>query len=176
MRRCNPSGCTVLSETGKLLLPAARETLRTGGTVSFGEHIALLNSQGFVSGGQALTWTEIEKAALFTRTADITIHKKGQHVPWKVVMHGRIANYPIFQALLHEAIKGTPAAALLEDEAWQRSHAADGQPVANIGTVSSAIGTDATSADGRLHHARDPAGGPRGDHPGSTAKTWTGIK
>jgi hypothetical protein len=133
-------GHVLLEETGKLLLPVARETLRTGGTVSFGEQIAL-NKAGFVSEGKKLDWADVEKIR-FTGTADITIHMKGQHIPWKLVMHSRIANFPVFQVLLHEVIKATPAEALLEDPSFERFRQEGDKPVANIGTLSAAIGYD----------------------------------
>ncbi len=137
--KVNNLGRVVQKETGKLLLPAAQATLRSGGTVAFGEQISL-GAHGLVSGGETLTWEEMEKIR-FTQTADLSIHRKGQHVPWKLVMHGRIANFPVFQILLHEVVKGTPAEAALEDP-FERLQPGGDRPVGNIGTVSAAIGYD----------------------------------
>jgi hypothetical protein len=132
-------GHFVLAETGKLLLPAAQAALKSGGTAAFGGQIGL-STRGLVSGPETLAWADVEKIR-FTRTADITIHRKGQHVPWKLVMHGNIANFPAFQVCLHEVVKGTPAEAVLEDP-FARVPPQGGQPAANIGTVSAAIGYD----------------------------------
>ncbi|KAF0109112.1 MAG: hypothetical protein FD146_156 [Anaerolineaceae bacterium] len=99
-------GRTVLAETGKLLLPAAQAAYKSGGTVPFGEQIGV-SARGFAAGSETLAWADVEKMR-FTRTADLTVHKKGQHIPWKLVMHNRIANFPVFQTLLHQAVKGSP--------------------------------------------------------------------
>jgi hypothetical protein len=132
-------GHTVLAETGKLLLPAAQAAIKSGGTAAFGGQISL-STRGLVSGTETLAWADVEKIR-FTQTADLSVHKKGQHIPWKLVMHGNIANFPAFQVCLHEVVKGTPAEAVLEDPS-HRAAPQGGQPVANIGTVSAAIGYD----------------------------------
>jgi len=132
-------GITVLAESGKFLLPAAQATFKSGGTVPFGGQVGL-NTRGFASGSETLAWADVEKVR-FSRTGDLFIHKKGQRLPWKLVMHNRIANFPVFQALLREAIKGTPAEAVLEGSN-EPPRPQSGQAAANIGTVSSAIGYD----------------------------------
>lgn len=132
-------GRIVLKETGNLLLPAAQSALKSGATVPFGKQIGV-NGSGLVSAGETLTWAEVEKMR-FTQTGDLLIHKKGQRTPWKLVMHSHIANFPVFQALLREAVAGTPAEAVLE-ESSRRVEPQGGQAVGNIGTVSAEIGYD----------------------------------
>jgi hypothetical protein len=67
-------------------------------------------------------------------------------MPWKLVMHPKIANFPTFRAVLHEAVKGTPADAMLKDplleQAQKRQADASKANVGNIGTVSAAVGYD----------------------------------
>jgi hypothetical protein len=106
-------GHMVLAETGKAFLPAALEAFRAGRTVAFGDQIGV-GPQGFVSGGQTLPWDQVAKVAI-NRTGDLTLHRKDQRLPWKLVMHPRIANFPTFQVFLHEVVKGTPAEAVIED-------------------------------------------------------------
>jgi hypothetical protein len=110
-------GGTVLAETGKTFLPQSLELYRAGKTVAFGEQIAI-SPAGFVSGGQSLPWDQVARV-VFSRHGDLTLHKKDQRLPWKLVMHPRIANYPTFRAFLQEVVKGTPAEAAVEDPARQ---------------------------------------------------------
>jgi hypothetical protein len=132
-------GYVVQKETGQLLLPVLQAALRSGATVAFGGQIGI-SGHSLVSGTETLAWADVEKMR-FTQTADLSVHKKGQHIPWKLVMHSRIANFPVFQMLLHEAVRGTPAEAAFEDPS-ERSQPQGAQAVANIGTVSSEIGYD----------------------------------
>jgi hypothetical protein len=106
-------GGLVLAETGKTFLSQSLELYRAGKTVSFGEQIGI-GPAGFVSDGQTLPWDQVEKA-VFSRDGNITLHKKGQRLPWKLVMHPRLANFPTFRAFLHEIVKATPAEAAIED-------------------------------------------------------------
>lgn len=110
-------GGAILAETGKAFLPQSLELYRAGKTVPFGEQIAI-GPAGFVSGGQALPWDQVAKV-VFSRHGDLTLHRKDQRLPWKLVMHPRIANYPTFKAFLQEVIKGTPAEATVEDPTRQ---------------------------------------------------------
>ncbi len=112
-------GYTVLKETGKLLLPAAQEALRSGGTVSFGEQVSL-DQGGFVAQGGTLPWDQVEKIEI-NRSGDLLLRRKGLMVPWKMVMHSAIANFPVFRSLLHAAVRGTPAELLLEDPAYEQA-------------------------------------------------------
>lgn len=137
--KVNNLGHVVLKETGKLLLPAAQAALKMGATIPFGEQIGVSRS-GLVSAGETLDWADVEKMR-FTQTGDLSVHKKGQRLPWRLVMHSRIANFPALQALLHEAVAGTPAEAALEDPS-RRAAPQAGQAVGNIGTVSAEIGYD----------------------------------
>lgn len=134
-------GHVVLTETGRRLLPMTQEILKAGKAVSFGESLAL-SAGGFVSGGETLAWDQVDCIRL-DGMLNLTIHRQGQRLPWKLVMHSRIANFPMFRSLLHETVKGTLAEVALEDPLLERAQAlaADG-PKANIGTVSSAINYD----------------------------------
>lgn len=134
-------GHIILAETGRAFLPAALEAFRAGGTVSFGEAIAV-SPQGFVANGQVLPWEQVAKATI-NRSGDLSLHKKDQRLFWKLVMHPRIANFPTFRAFLHEIIRETPAQAALEDPLYDQARKRDQPgPRANIGSVSSAIGVD----------------------------------
>lgn len=132
-------GRVVQKESGELLLPAAQAALRFGAMVPFGEQIGI-SGRGLVSGGETLAWEDVEKMR-FTQTGDLSVHKQGQHTPWALVMHSRIANFPLFQALLREAARGTPAEAALEDPS-ARAEPQSVRPIGNIGTVSAEIGYD----------------------------------
>lgn len=138
--KINNLGHMVQTETGKLLLPTVQETFRNGGTVSFGEQIAI-NARGFVAGGETLAWDDVDRIEV-GKAANLTIHRKGQRIPWKLVMHNHIANFPTFQVFLHEAVKGTSAELALEDSSFERSQPGGARPVGNIGTISAAIGYD----------------------------------
>lgn len=111
----NGLGLLVLSETGKRLLPRLLETYRSGGTVQFGEQFGI-NSRGFVSEQQVLPWEQTEKIA-FRARGDLFIYRKGQRVPWKMLIHSKIANYPTFRAMIYEIVSAKPAEArpIIED-------------------------------------------------------------
>ena len=53
---------------------------------------------GLVSGDQTLDWQEVSEIK-FTETGDLNVHKTGQRIPWKLVMHPKIANFPTFRTL-----------------------------------------------------------------------------
>ena len=133
-------GHVVLTETGRRLLPKAQEILGAGRAVSFGESLAV-SAGGFVSGGETLAWDQADRIRL-DGMLNLTIHRQGQRLPWKMVLHSHIANFPTFRAVLHEAVKGTLAEVALEDPLLERAQAAANQPKANIGTVSAAINYD----------------------------------
>lgn len=134
-------GMLVLSETGKRLLPRLLETYRSGGTVQFGAQLGI-GRRGFVSGGQVLPWEQTEKIA-FRARGDLLIHRKGQRVPWKMLIHSKIANYPVFRALIYEIVPANPADArpLIEDA---HPPASPAEPVrgGGIGDISARLGTD----------------------------------
>ncbi len=134
-------GILLLAETGKNFLPQSLELLKAGKTVSFGEQIGI-NSQGFISGGQTLAWDQVDGIKI-GKDGDLTIRKVDQRLPWKLIMHPRIANFPTFRAILHQAVKGTHAELVIDDPAFERAQELNQpRPVANIGTVSAAVGYD----------------------------------
>ncbi len=137
-------GHMLLSETGKIFLPQALEQYKAGQTISFGDMIGI-GPHGLVSAGEMLDWKDVGEIRI-TEIGDLNIHRTNQRTPWKLVMHPKIANFPTFRAVLHEAVKGTPAEAMLKDpifeQAQKRQADQSKAAVGNIGTVSAAVGTD----------------------------------
>jgi hypothetical protein len=138
--RARNLGHVVLTETGQRLLPKALEALKAGNTIGFGESLGV-NAQGFVSGNGSADWDQVDRIR-FDNMANLIIHRQGQRVPWKLILHSHIANFPTFRVILHEAVKGTLAEVVLEDPQLERAQKSAEQPKANIGTVSAAVGYD----------------------------------
>jgi hypothetical protein len=134
-------GITLLTETHKILLPAALEAYRAGQTVFFGPQIKV-NSQGFDSNNRPIAWEQVGRAVI-NGEGDFILYKRGQRLPWKRLWHARVANFPTFRAFLHEVVQGTIAELALEDQPLERvQELRQDVPRANIGTVSTAIGYD----------------------------------
>jgi len=137
-------GHMILSETGKTFLPRSLESYKNGQTVSFGDAIGI-SPNGLVSADQTLAWKEVSEIKI-TETGDLNVHKTGQRIPWKLVMHPKIANFPTFRAVLHEAVKGTSAELKLKDPVLEQIQKRQIDPskagTGNIGTVSAAVGYD----------------------------------
>jgi hypothetical protein len=137
-------GYMLLSETGKIFLPQALEQYKAGQTISFGDKIGI-GPHGFVSAGKTLDWKDVGEIRI-TETGDLNIHRTNQRMPWKLVMHPKIANFPIFRTLLHEVVKGTPAESVFQDPVFDQAQKRQGDlskaGVGNIGSVSAAVGYD----------------------------------
>ena len=105
-------GHTILSEVGKRRLPQALKTYRAGGLVDLGQ--ISLSSQGLVSGQQLLPWDQVDKIR-FGRMGDVSIYQKDKRIPWKTIPHPRIANYPLFRAVIHQVAIPPRTQAIIED-------------------------------------------------------------
>jgi hypothetical protein len=114
-------GYMVLSETGKNFLPQYLELYRTGKNVPIADGIAV-NSQGFLAGAETLPWNQVSKVE-FGKRGDLMIHQADHRVPWKLLMHPRIANYPTFRAFLHEVGAGSLIQSLIEDPLYEQAKA-----------------------------------------------------
>jgi hypothetical protein len=137
-------GHTLLSETGKTFLSQSLEQYKAGQTIPFGDKIGI-NLHGLVSGKETLDWKDVSEI-LIDRTGDLIIRKTDQRMPWKYILHPKIANFPTFRALVHGVVKGTPAESKLKDpifeQAQKRQADQSKAAVGNIGTVSAAVGYD----------------------------------
>ncbi len=141
VENANGLGLLVLSETGKRLLPRLLESYRSGGTVQFGEQFGI-SQRGFVVGEHVLPWEQTARITLGPR-GDLLIHRQGQRVPWKMLIHSRIANFPTFRAMIYEALSTCPAAArpLIEDAHPPASPAQPAQG-GGIGDIGARLGVD----------------------------------
>lgn len=112
-------GQAVLTETGKKFLPQYLELYRAGRDVPIADGIAV-NAQGFVAGGESLPWNQVSRIE-FGKHGDLMIHQVDRRVPWKLLMHPRIANYASFRAFLHEVGASGLIQPLIEDPLYEQS-------------------------------------------------------
>lgn len=112
-------GYMVLSETGKIFLPRYIEFYKAGKDVPIADGISV-NMQGFAAGGDFLAWSQVSKV-VFGKQGDLTIHQADRRIPWKLLMHPRIINYPSLRAFLHEASAGSLIQSLIEDPLYEQA-------------------------------------------------------
>jgi len=131
-------GATVHEEVGKRLLPQALASYKAGETVTFGPKIAL-RRKGLVFGQDIVMWEDVSKIK-FSRMKSVEIYKDKRGA-WKTIFHAKIANYPTFKALLHQAVESNPPSAqpAIHDPGLRPSPSA---PRSNIGETSARLGFD----------------------------------
>ena len=131
-------GATVHDEVGKRLLPQALETYQQGETVTFGPRIGL-RRKGLVFGQDIAPWEDVSKIK-FSRMKSVEIYKDKRRA-WKTIFHAKIANYPTFKALLHQAVESNPPSAqpAIHDPGLRPSPSAKRS---NIGETSARLGFD----------------------------------
>lgn len=112
-------GRMVLSETGKKFLPQYLENYSAGRDVPIGQGIAM-NMHGFSAGGESLPWGQVSQVE-FGKQGDLKIHQVERRIPWKLIMHPRIVNYPSFRAFLHEISRNGLLQTIVEDPLYEQS-------------------------------------------------------
>jgi hypothetical protein len=85
-------GHMLLSETSKTFLPRSLERYKTGQIISFGDKIGI-SPHGLVSGSETLDWKDVSEI-LIDKTGDLIIRQTNRRLPWKLIMHPKIANSP----------------------------------------------------------------------------------
>jgi hypothetical protein len=92
-------GALILKESGQRLLVRMMDAYKTGSAAVFDGELGL-SHQGILSGQRLLPWEQVEKIH-FSDRGDLSIHQKAQHLPWKMMIHSRIPNFPVFRTMLH---------------------------------------------------------------------------
>ncbi len=136
-------GATVHEKVGKRLLPQALESYKAGETAAFGPQIGL-RRKGLVFGDEIVPWEQVSKIR-FTRMNSVEIHLKDKRRVWKTIFHPKIANYPTFKALLHQAVELNPPSGqpAIDDPSLRFSpRPSQASPRSNIGQTSARLGFD----------------------------------
>jgi hypothetical protein len=93
-------GNTMQQEVSNRLLPRALETLKSGGTVSFGK--LSVSPQGLSNGKETIPWNEIKKVAI--NRGIITVRKEGKLFNWSNVTVAQTPNVFVFVSLVDRIV------------------------------------------------------------------------
>ncbi len=134
----------IQNEISQRLLPQMIQRYQTGETLTFGPLLGF-NRQGIVSKDNLLPWEHIDKIK-FTQLGNVQITQKGQNRPWSIVLHAKIANYPILKTLLPQVIASNPATMRPTLDAPAENLPPQAQskpkPEGGIGNISARLGMD----------------------------------
>lgn len=95
-------GVMIMAEFGKRVLPSLLDAYQAGSAAMIDGELGF-SRQGIIAGGNTLPWEQVEKIHI-SNQGDLWIHKKGQRMAWKIMIHSRIASFPAFLVLLHHAV------------------------------------------------------------------------
>lgn len=114
-------GMMILSESGKRLLIHLMDAYKTGKAAMFDADLGL-SRQGIISGGRTLPWEQAEKIHISDR-GDLSVHQKERHLPWKLMIHSKIPDFPVFRTMLHHIVAELLPGArpVLEDPTYKPS-------------------------------------------------------
>jgi hypothetical protein len=132
-------GLIIQSEVKKRLLPRLIETYQSGDTMNFGPKLSL-SQQGVISGKKTLAWDEVAKIDFSKKLKMVRVYQKGERRPWLTLIHSRVANYAVLQALVNEVIGPKPQGeqpVALDQDVPQTAF-----PRGSIGDLSVRIGYD----------------------------------
>ena len=114
-------GALILKESGQRMQLRMMDVYKTGGTAMLDGDLGF-SHQGIISGQRTLPWEQVEKIHISDR-GDLTVHQKGQHIPWKIMIHSKIPNFPVFRTMLHHIVEDLLPGArpVIEDPSYKPS-------------------------------------------------------